>query len=334
MNSGVGSPATYTECFQWFAAPTDGNGMNPDPTKAPDVINNSWGCPAFEGCSADTLQTVIENVRAAGIVVVASAGNDGPSCGTVRDPPPLYDASFSVGATDSTDTIASFSSRGPVTVDGSNRRKPDVVAPGLSVRSAWPGGTYATASGTSMAGPHVAGLVALLLDARPDLRGRVDEIEAILERSAVPRTPGQSCGGDVIGVSVPNHVYGHGRVDALDMLQHDADADGTANLEDCAPIDPAAWSPPGPVTTLRFPGPSDSLLSWTAPLDAGGVPRYDVLRAIGPAGFGSATCIGVDLASSSVTDADVPGDAFFYLVRVRTGCGEAVGTGQILPQCD
>jgi serine protease AprX len=339
MNLNVGTPTTYTECFQWFLAPTNLVGQNPDPSKAPDVINNSWGCPPSEGCSANTLKTVIENVRAAGIVVVASAGNDGPSCGTVHDPPPVYDASFSVGATDSGDTITGFSSRGPVTVDGSNRSKPDVVAPGLFVRSAWPGGNYAVLSGTSMAGPHVAGLVALLLDARPDLRGRVDEIEAILERSAVPHTPAQACGGDVIGVSVPNNVYGKGRVDALDMLLSDADSDGTANLEDCAPIDASTWAAPAAVTTLRFPGPGKSGLSWTAPAGAGSAaPRYDVLRATSATGFGSAVCLGTNLATTSVTDAAVPSGAFFYLVRTRNACGEATvpgtdGIARTLPDC-
>jgi len=339
MDSGNGTAATYTECFQWFVAPTDASGRNPDPARAPDVINNSWNCPAVEGCSANTLKTVIENVRAAGIVVVSSTGNTGPSCATVQLPPAIYGAVFSVGATDSTDTIASFSSRGPVTVDGSNRRKPDVVAPGLDVRATWPGGGYAVLSGTSMAGPHVVGLVALLLDARPDLRGRVDEIEAIIERSAVPFTPGQSCGGDVIGVSVPNHVYGYGRVDALAMLEDDADSDATANLGDCAPIDGSTWAAPAPVTTLRFTGPSHAILSWDTPPSPGAVtPRFDVLRATAADGFAAATCIGVDLTSTSLQDTAVPGNALFYLVRVRNACGEAVlpasdGLERLLPGC-
>ena len=78
MDQGVGTPATYTECFQWFIAPTDLPNQNPDPSKAPHVINNSWGCPPSEGCTDPTvLQTVVENTRAAGIEVVVSAGNAG-----------------------------------------------------------------------------------------------------------------------------------------------------------------------------------------------------------------------------------------------------------------
>jgi len=339
MNAGDGTPATYTECFQWFVAPTDLDGQNADPSRAPDVINNSWRCPPIEGCSATTLRAVVENTRAAGIVVVSSAGNTGPGCASVQYPPALYDASLSVGATDATDTIASFSSRGPVTADGSGRRKPDVAAPGVAVRSAWPASGYATLSGTSMAGPHVAGLVALLLDARPDLRGRVDEIEAIVERTSVPLPPAQSCGGDIVGLSIPNHVYGHGRVDALAMLQSDVDGDGVSNLADCVPVDGSAWSAPDAVSTLRFDGPSDDALAWNAPANAGAAtPVYDVVRTIGPDEFASAACLATKTTANSASDPDVPAGAFYYLVRVRNACGSAVApasndTPRILPDC-
>jgi uncharacterized repeat protein (TIGR01451 family) len=219
MNQGVGTPATYSECFQWFIAPTNLAGQNPDPTKAPHVINNSWGCPPSEGCTdPNALLTVVQNTRAAGIVVVVSAGNAGSGCSSVNDPPAIYDASFSVGATSSTDAIASFSSRGPVTVDGSNRLKPDVSAPGVSVRSSIPGGSYSSFSGTSMAGPHVAGLVTLLLSANPGRIGQVDAIEGVIQSSAVPRTTTQTCGG-VPGSSIPNNTFGHGRVDAYSAVQ-------------------------------------------------------------------------------------------------------------------
>jgi len=218
MDNGFGTPITYTECFQWFMAPTDEQGLNPNPALAPDVINNSWSCPPYEGCAdATILQTVVENVRAAGILVVAAAGNEGPWCASVAEPPAIYAASFSVGATggDTYEYIASFSSRGPVSVDGSSRMKPDISAPGEDIRSSVPGDGYESSwSGTSMAAPHVTGLAALLISANPNLAGNVDALEAVITASAVPLTTSEGCGGDEID-AVPNNTFGHGRIDAL-----------------------------------------------------------------------------------------------------------------------
>jgi subtilisin family serine protease len=221
MDQGTGSPATYSECFQWMIAPTNLANQNPDPTKAPNVINNSWGCPPSEGCTDPTvLQAVVESVRAAGIEVVVSAGNSGSACSTVEDPAAIYAASFSVGATDSGDLIAGFSSRGPVTIDGSGRLKPNISAPGVDVRSSIPGGGYASFSGTSMAGPHVVGVVALALSASPALVGNPDAIESLLTSSAVPRTTSETCGG-IPGSEIPNNTYGWGRVDAQSAFNTD-----------------------------------------------------------------------------------------------------------------
>ncbi|MFN0152398.1 MAG: S8 family serine peptidase [bacterium] len=202
------------ECFEWMLAPTDMSNQNPDPSKAPHVINNSWMCEPVEGCTdVEILRPAVENLRAAGVMVVASAGNDGQGCSTIWYPPAIYDATFTVGATKNNDTAASFSSRGPVTVDGSNRIKPDIGAPGVGIRSSTLNGTYATWDGTSMAGPHVAGLVALLVSANPALAGNVDLIEQIIRDSAVPRTAAQTCGGTP-GTEIPNNTFGYGRIDA------------------------------------------------------------------------------------------------------------------------
>ncbi len=219
MENGVGTPATYMECFQWFIAPTRIDGSEPNPSLAPDVINNSWSCTEKEGCTdPNILKAAVEAVRAAGILTVQSAGNGGSQCNTVKDPAAIYAASFTVGATDNSDNIASFSSRGPVTVDGSNRLKPDVVAPGVNVRSSVPGTGYAFNSGTSMAAPHVAGLAALLISAIPELRGQVPLLEFLIRASAVPLTTTQTCGG-VPGSSTPNNTYGWGRIDAWQAYQ-------------------------------------------------------------------------------------------------------------------
>ncbi len=215
MDQGNGTPTTYAECYQFFLAPTDLADENPDPSKSPDVINNSWGCPPSEGCTdPNVLLSVVQAVRAAGIVTVHSAGNSGSSCSTVSDPAAIYGESFSVGATDSSDSIAGFSSRGPVTIDGSNRLKPDISAPGVNIRSSTRDGGYQGGwDGTSMAGPHVAGLVALIVSAKPDIAGNVDGVEDAIKQSALALTTTQGCGGDA-GDAIPNNVFGWGRIDA------------------------------------------------------------------------------------------------------------------------
>jgi len=213
MDNGVGTPARYTECFQFFLAPTDHNGQNARPDLAAHVINNSWGCPVSEGCTdPNVLKSVVENVGAAGIVVVVAAGNGGPACSTISDPPGFYEASFSVGATSNSDAIASFSSRGPITADGSNRLKPDISAPGLGLRVALAPDSYNGGfSGTSGSAPHVSGAVALLWSAAPQLIGQVSATIDLLKRTAVPLTSTLDCGG-FSGSIVPNPVFGFGRL--------------------------------------------------------------------------------------------------------------------------
>jgi subtilisin family serine protease len=219
MDIGNGRPSSYSECFQFFIAPTDLNNQNADPTKRPHVINNSWSCPPSELCAANTLQTIVENTLAAGIFIVVSAANDGPSCSTVQDPPAIYANAFSVGAINgSTNALASFSSRGPVAVDGSGRMKPDVSAPGQTVRSATRTSdtSYGNMSGTSMAGPHVVGTVALLWSALPNLVRDIPRTEYLLTRSANPNVtvPNNSAGCGGIA-SIPNNHFGWGRVNVL-----------------------------------------------------------------------------------------------------------------------
>jgi subtilisin family serine protease len=213
MDQGIGTPARYIECMEFFLAPTPVGGGQGDPTKAPDITINSWGCPVSEGCSVNTLQAAVEAQAAAGIMMVVAAGNAGSSCSTTIDPPSFYDASYTVGALNTgTDTIAFFSSRGPVTVDGSGRVKPDITAPGTSTRSAsnFSDSAYTFADGTSMATPHIAGATALLWSAHPELQNQIDASQTVLNDAAHVISSTQ-CGP----AGPPNSVFGWGRVDIL-----------------------------------------------------------------------------------------------------------------------
>ena len=219
LGRNLGNAALYLDCMQFMLAPYPLAGdpfVDGDVTLAADVLNNSWGCPPVEGCDPNALLPAVEAMRAAGIFVVASAGNSGPGCGSVDSPLPLYENAFAVGAVDARGELTEFSSRGPVSVDGSARLKPDILAPGRGVLSAMPRGSYAEFQGTSMAGPHVAGVVALIWSANPDLIGQIDETAEIIRQTAAPydfaRLSIPPCADSV---SIPNPAVGYGIVDAF-----------------------------------------------------------------------------------------------------------------------
>ncbi|HET9907408.1 MAG TPA: S8 family serine peptidase [Anaerolineales bacterium] len=215
----LANPALYLDCMQFMLAPYPQDSdpfVDGDPTRAADVLNNSWGCPELEGCDPNALLAGANNLRAAGIFVVVSTGNDGPNCSTVDAPLSLYDSVFSVGAMDQLGNVADFSSRGPVTADGSGRIKPDIIAPGVDVLSALPGGSYGSNSGTSMAGPHVAGAVALLWSADPTLIGDIDRTEQLLIDSANPYTGNRN--GCFEGTT-PNAAFGYGVLDVYEAVK-------------------------------------------------------------------------------------------------------------------
>ncbi|WP_411103936.1 S8 family serine peptidase [Streptomyces sp. cmx-4-9] len=196
------SEASLLAAGQWIVAPTDLNGQNPRPDLAPHVVNNSWG-----GSGGDTwYQEIVNTWRAAGIFPAFSNGNSGPGCSTSGSPGD-YANSYSSGAFDINNAIASFSSRG---AGPGGIVKPNISAPGVNVRSSVPGGGYEAFSGTSMASPHTAAAVALLWSAAPALEGDVAQTESLLDGTALD-TDSSQCGG----APADNNVFGEGRLDVL-----------------------------------------------------------------------------------------------------------------------
>ncbi|HET7473966.1 MAG TPA: carboxypeptidase regulatory-like domain-containing protein [Candidatus Limnocylindrales bacterium] len=207
---------------QFILAPTDMAGNNADPSKAPDVVNNSWG-------SDDPNDTfylaTVQAWRAAGIIPVFSAGNAGPSCGSNGTPGDFTEV-ISAGATDKNDLIADFSSRGP---SPTGKLSPNISAPGVDVISSVPGGGYEAVSGTSMAAPHTTGTIALMMSAKPQLIDDFDGLLNALSVTAVDR-PDDSCGTPDPGDNDPNFVYGEGRIDAkaaVDLVKSGGTLSGT-----------------------------------------------------------------------------------------------------------
>ncbi|HUU45996.1 MAG TPA: S8 family serine peptidase [Acidobacteriota bacterium] len=195
--------ADILSALEWVADP-DGNPETTD--DVPDVVCNSWGVAQHIINPCDQyFFDAIDNVEALGIVCVFAAGNEGPYSMTIRNPADrgtTTTASFSVGAVDGNDpafSVPAFSSRGPSACDGFSI-KPELVAPGVDIRSSYKGGTYKTISGTSMAAPHVAAAVALLRQYNPDLTP--EEIKLALMSSARD-----------VGNPGEDNATGHGLID-------------------------------------------------------------------------------------------------------------------------
>jgi subtilisin family serine protease len=223
-------------CAQWVMDPLgDGSGA-----QEPDIVNNSWS-----GASGDNwFLSFVTSWRAVGIFPAFSAGNGGPACSTVGSPAD-YPNSVAAGATDANDRVASFSARGP-SVFGVV--KPDLTAPGVSIRSstAITTGSYGVLSGTSMASPHVAGTVALLWAANPSLKGNIEGTEQVLGHSAMPLASSEPCGGTAY--QVPGNVYGSGRVDALAATLSQAPSGAPPAVAVTDPANGATFTCPANVT--------------------------------------------------------------------------------------
>lgn len=203
------SESSLVSSGEFMLAPTKLDGTDADPALAPDVVNNSWG----GGPGEEFYRDIVTAWRAAGIVPVFASGNAGPGCDSGGSPGD-YPEAFSVGAVDITDTIAEFSSRGPsVFEDQGKATNPNVSAPGVDVVSSVPGGGYEAFSGTSMATPHTAGTIALVLSSALGVTG--EQAMDAVRTTAIDHLDDQ-CGGAADGD--PNNVYGDGRIDAYQAV--------------------------------------------------------------------------------------------------------------------
>jgi len=210
---GGGKLSGILRAMEWIANPDNSAAA----TFRPRVVNNSWGGPMGNDLRNDPFVQAVHTWIDLQIFPSFAAGNEGPNPGTVGSPGGIPEA-FAVGATDKDDKVTNFSSRGPVTVtdmDGNQKTysKPEISAPGRDIFSSVPGGGYDTFSGTSMATPHVTGVVALLCQANPELK--IADIKKILMKSADPM-------GSSNGIE---NSYGSGRmnvVKAVDMIRQGA----------------------------------------------------------------------------------------------------------------
>jgi hypothetical protein len=222
MDAGVGAPQAYIACLNFFLAPHNLEGKNPRPELRPHVVGNSYGCPDSEGCSPRALKSAVEALRAAGVFMAVSAGNEGPGCGTIGSPPAVEPSVIAVGATDRDDNLARFSSRGPVSIGGVSWSKPDLSAPGFAIRAAFPPNGMRALSGTSMAAPHVGGAAVLIMAMCPCLERDIDKVQVILQATAEHLTPPHStaplCGNDT-PTSIPNSYFGYGRINVKEAIK-------------------------------------------------------------------------------------------------------------------
>ncbi|CAK4071710.1 unnamed protein product [Aphanomyces euteiches] len=232
-----GDDSSLLQCAQFMLCPTKPDGTGADCKKGPHVVNNSWGSTSFDPWYEDAVAAW----KAAGIIPVFSNGNNGPACGTVGNPGG-YNTVIGVGAIGSYDSepnlIAYFSSKGPQTANGPAYIKPDVSAPGFWTRSVdiTTNSSYVDNAGTSMAAPHVSGVVAILKSVDPSLS--YDKIykylTATTDQSPLNTTepttwyygayrnktyPGAPNCGDVKDTAWPNNRFGHGRVNVGTILR-------------------------------------------------------------------------------------------------------------------
>lgn len=165
-----------------------------------EIVSMSFGVDSSGVTPDDYLCQVVDNAADAGVVMVAAAGNDGRKGSETINSPGMARKVICVGATDKSDNVASFSSRGPVRWNDNEIIKPDIVAPGVDIRAPFLDGCYAICHGTSFSTPHVSGVAALLLQAHPDWDH--DDVKTALKENAYD-------------LGLDENISGNGRIDAL-----------------------------------------------------------------------------------------------------------------------
>jgi subtilisin family serine protease len=207
LKNGSGAISSLLGCYQWFMAPTDLNNQNADPASRPQIVSQSLGAGSLSVAMADAITAM----DAAGILSVAAAGNNGNGCKRVSYPAGLSEV-LAVGALKAdSDTVSDYSSSGPAP-NFPNMIKPEIVAQGDAVRSAWLNNQYRAISGTSMATPAVSGVAALVMSASPRWIGHPADVARLLRETANANVSvglHQSCSS-----GYPNMVFGYGLVDA------------------------------------------------------------------------------------------------------------------------
>ncbi len=249
-----------------------------------DVINMS-----LSGPYNSQYDTAVRYATDRGVVVVAAAGNNRQAGNTVGYPAASPGA-IAVAATDDTRTSASFSYSGPTNL---------VAAPGVSVVSTAPGNGYAGASGTSMAAPHVAAVLARHLDGHPG--ATVASVRAAVEATAVDvEAPGF------------DHNTGHGLIGAYELI--------------VGGQPPQVTAPAAPQVTSVTAADGAVTVSWTAPADGGSpITAYTVRATQGSAATAPVT------AAATATSATVPGLVNGTAVTVTVTATNAVGEGPAGP---
>lgn len=229
--NGMCTDSALLACAQWMVAPTDLNGENPDPDRRPHLVNNGWG-----DCGQsydDWYQAAVDSWHAAGIYPIFSAGNAAncrysqpPECGTIVNPGRYGNVTAVGSTTQASGEYHPNSNWGPtdnldtVNPQGDPSIKPQVVAPGLDVRSsiATDDNAFGTRQGTSVSVAHVSGLIALVWQAAPCLIGNYAQTENLMEHTATPIPYATACGSEGTD-NVPNNATGWGEINAARFVQ-------------------------------------------------------------------------------------------------------------------